>query len=122
MESPVDLQVNAGEQTHSGQLVLIGNGRLYGGSFELFPRADLQDGLLDVCVFPQVNFAGLLRCGTSLVWSKRVPEAAVLRLALKSFTLSSPVCAGFELEGEWVGELPVQFSVLPRALRVLAPS
>jgi hypothetical protein len=35
-------------------LVLIGNGRFYGGSFKLFP-ADMRDGLLDVTVFPRVT-------------------------------------------------------------------
>src|SRR5206468_6950812 len=44
--------------THSlvGELVMIGNGRLYGGQFKLFPQADLRDGLLEVCVFPRANW------------------------------------------------------------------
>jgi diacylglycerol kinase family enzyme len=47
----------------TGQLVLVGNGRYYGGTFKLFPKADLRDGLLDVTVFPKVNWAVLLRSG-----------------------------------------------------------
>src|SRR5205085_381763 len=48
---PALLTVNAGASSAAGSLVLIGNGRLYGGNFRIFPRADLRDGLLDVCVF-----------------------------------------------------------------------
>jgi len=40
----------------SGELVLIGNGRFYGGSFTLFPKATLQDGLLHVLMVPKVTW------------------------------------------------------------------
>lgn len=118
---PVNLRVQADGREVTGQLVLIGNGKLYGGSFQLFPLAELSDGLLDVCVFPRAGFSQLVGCGISLLLRRRVPESSVVRLAVKSFCLSSPQPAAFELDGELVGELPAQFGVLPRALRVLAP-
>ncbi len=57
-------RITAASRDHSasGALVLVGNGRLYGGSYRMFPGADLRDGLLDVCVFPRVNWLTLVRC------------------------------------------------------------
>jgi YegS/Rv2252/BmrU family lipid kinase len=62
-----------------GQMVLIGNGCLYGGSFRIFPGADACDGLLDVCIFPRANWLTLLWCALPLLLGKRLPESAVTR-------------------------------------------
>jgi len=101
--------------------VLIGNGRRYGGEFQLFPTADLRDGLLDVCVFPRVNLGRLVRCAPGLMLRGRLPESVVVRLRAATFTLSAAAPVAFEVEGELGGELPATFAVCPRALRVLIP-
>jgi len=45
----------------------------------------------------------------------------VRRFQAAEFTLTSGSEAAFELDGELVGHLPVKFSVVREALRVLAP-
>ena len=120
-EEPADIVVSAGANTARGQLVLIGNGRRYGGTFEIFAGADLRDGLLDVCVFPRANWWTLLRCGPPLLWNKRLPESQVIRLRAAAFELSSSLPAAFEIEGELAGCLPASFSVVRAGLRVLVP-
>ena len=45
-----EISATGGTHSVSGEQVLIGNGRLYGGPFVVFPKADPCDGLLDVCV------------------------------------------------------------------------
>ena len=67
LEKPASIIISAGAQTATGQLVLIGNGRLYGGTFKISPEADLRDGLLEVCVFPRANWFTLARCGPPLL-------------------------------------------------------
>src|SRR5450755_1504850 len=58
-EKKPQITVRANGQSATGELVLVGNGRLYGGSFAILPLADLRDGRLDICVFPRVNFWNL---------------------------------------------------------------
>jgi diacylglycerol kinase (ATP) len=115
------LSVFDGDRTVSGQLVLVGNGRLYGGNFRLFPQADLADGLLDVCVFPRVTWRTLIRCGVKLLLAGTLPENAVIRLQAQSFKLTSNSAIRSEVDGELAGPLPARFTVQPRALRVLVP-
>lgn len=107
--------------TVAGQLVVVGNGRFYGGSIEVFPGASLRDGLLDVCVLPTVthwrSFQGAMGVLTGRVhrfWSSRHFRSAALKL-------HSPSRVGFQLDGEFVGELPATLSVRPLALRVIVP-
>src|SRR5262249_20079644 len=50
-----------GGHSVTGEMVLIGNGKFYGGRYHIFPGADLRDGLLEVSAFPRVNWMVLAR-------------------------------------------------------------
>ena len=104
-----------------GELVLIGNGRFYGGPLEIFPGADLRDGLLDVCVFPRIQWPTLLRCAPGLLVQRKLPDSVVQRVRATSFELRGDPAAAFELDGEWAGLLPATFSIEPEKLRVIVP-
>ncbi len=106
-------------ENFTGELVLIGNGKFYGGPFEIFPRASLRDGLLDVCVLPRVNWPELLRCAPDFLARRKLPEQLVRRFRAAAFELSSATTASFELDGELAGNLPVKFSVEREKLRVV---
>lgn len=120
-EKQSNLVVSDGTHNVTGQLVLVGNGGLYGGTFHIFPGAEMTDGKLDVCVFPKVNWPTLLRCGLSLLTRGKLPEAVVRRLRVPSFTVIGKVSTRFEVDGELAGPLPARFKVQPAALRVLVP-
>jgi YegS/Rv2252/BmrU family lipid kinase len=112
-------QITAGTdgQKYTGEMVLIGNGKFYGGPFEIFPGADLRDGMLDVCILPRVDFATLLGCAPDFIARRKLPEKAVRRFRAAAFELSGE--SGFELDGEWIGSLPAKFSVEREKLRVV---
>ena len=112
---------SAAQARASGELVLIGNGRFYGGSFELFPKADPRDGLLDVTVFPKVNWQVLVRAGWGWLTDQLHSAAGCHTFQADAFTLTSSGQVPFELDGENVGHLPASFAVRRQALRVLTP-
>jgi diacylglycerol kinase (ATP) len=116
-------KITATDGTHSavGEQVLIGNGRLYGGNYRVFPQADLRDGRLDVCVFPRVTWWTLLRCGPSLLLRGRLPTSCVEAFQANSVSLTSPSPTPLEADGELLGHLPATFSVARSRLRVLVP-
>jgi diacylglycerol kinase (ATP) len=108
-------------QNATGELILVGNGRYYGGPFEVFPRADFRDGLLEVCVLPRANLWNLLRCAPGLLARRRLPANSVQRFRTSRFELAGDSPAAFELDGEWAGNLPAAFSVAREQLRVVVP-
>jgi diacylglycerol kinase (ATP) len=110
----------SGKSSFNGELVLIGNGKLYGGDFHIFPHADFNDGLLDVCIFRRTDFATLLRCGPDLLLRFKLPEGMVERFRAASFELSGDASAAFQLDGEGIGKLPAKFSIAGEKLRVIA--
>jgi diacylglycerol kinase (ATP) len=115
------ISVAGGGRTVIGELVLIGNGRLYGGDFRMFPGADLRDGLLEACIFPRVNWLVLARCAPKLLLQKRIPSGVAIHLQAASFTLTSSPPAPMEVDGDFVGHLPATFGVERSRLRVIVP-
>ena len=120
-EKQASILVSDGTRSVTGELVLVGNGRLYGGEFHLFPNASLIDGKLDVCVFPKADWHTLLKCGFPLLLTGKLPASAVIRMSTASFTLVGRNTARFEVDGELGCNLPARFGVQPSALRVICP-
>lgn len=120
-QAKITVTADDGRRKGAGELILVGNGRLYGGDFALFPGADLRDGLLEVCVFPKANWWQLLRCGPGLLLTRKLPPKAVEHFQAARFTFSSPTPVALEVDGEWIGHLPATFSIQRAALRVMVP-
>jgi len=119
--SPSKITAAGAGQSSTGELVLIGNGRFYGGKFKLFPKADLRDGLFDICVFPRATLATLARCGPGLLLWGTVPASVTRIFQADSLTLTSPSPTPLQVDGELIGGLPATFSVEPSRLRVVVP-
>lgn len=115
------ITVTDGARTLSGQMVVIGNGQLYGGNWRLFPLADLRDGVLDVSVFPRLDVERILRSTWGLLTNRLYQSGAVQHLKAEKFTLSSASPVLFHVEGENIGHLPATFSVKREALKVIVP-
>lgn len=113
--------VTAAGQTCGGEMVLIGNGRFYGGSHRVFPLADLTDGVLEVVVFPRINWPVLMRSGWALWRDDFARSADAIHLRGASVELQCPGRASFQLDGEQVGQLPATIKMHPERLRVLVP-
>ena len=109
------------DQEHTGELILIGNGKFYGGSFPVFHKSDLQDGVLDAVVFPKINWQSFPGHMLNFLRGALFNESGGIYLQGKEFLLTADQHAGLQLEGELVGELPAKITILPRTLRVVAP-
>jgi diacylglycerol kinase (ATP) len=109
--------VNSG----TGQLVLIGNGKYYGGKFPVFPDADPTDGLIDVSIFPRIDFPMLCRLGTTQLTGAHIQKAGVQCFRTDCLELTATSETPLELEGDTIGSLPATITVQPRALRIVVP-
>ncbi len=104
-----------------GELVLIGNGKFYGGRWNVFPNASLTDGKIDVCVFPKVGIWAAVRYWASLLMGNRKVPSWIRYFQSHVVELTSPNGAQFELEGDLAGTLPAKLGVEPERLRVICP-
>jgi diacylglycerol kinase (ATP) len=117
----VEVSVNGSGQRAVGAAVLVGNGRFYGGPFVLFPKARMDDGLLDVCVFEKCGYLDVLRYGQGILRGAHIDLGDVEYFQAERLVCTAPGTTPFELDGEDAGDAPVTFSIVPRALRVIVP-
>ena len=120
-EKQNQITVSNGSQSVTGELVLIGNGRFYGGRFRFFPRADFRDGLLDVCIFPRASWLALVKCGWGVMTYGMLTRAGATHFTGDKISITSPTRSLIELDGENVGELPATLSVQREVLRIIVP-
>lgn len=111
----------AGGCLREGAFALIGNGRLYGGPFPVFNRANLQDGLLDVLVFEKQSHWDVMRYFQAIAFGTHSGLPDVEYFQTSSLKVTSSGDVPVELDGEIAGMLPCVFSVESQKLLVIAP-
>lgn len=107
---------------HDGSFVLIGNGRLYGGPFPFFKQAVLDDGMLDVLVFKKLSYLDMIRYLQDVIFRSTITSPEVEYLQTPAVHVTSEDAVPVEIDGELIGNCPVQFKVRPLGLRVFAPA
>ncbi|HLM11348.1 MAG TPA: diacylglycerol kinase family protein [Reyranella sp.] len=98
---------------------MIGNTENGGGGMKLLPGARFDDGVLDLIEMGDVSRLGVLLGILPKLYSGnhvRHPKVRTSRGA--SFRCSSDVETLVDLDGEMVGRLPLEVTVLPQAFRV----
>jgi diacylglycerol kinase (ATP) len=104
-----------------GSFVLIGNGRFYGGPFEIFKDGRLDDGLLDVCVFEQQNPLALIRYIQGVLTGSHTKFHDVNHFKCNRVRIEADEVVPVEVDGELLGYLPCEFSLRKDGLSVIVP-
>ena len=120
--TPPVLRIESEEAvTKEGSFVLVGNGRLYGGRFPFFKEAVMDDGLLDVIVFKRLGYVDIIRYLQDVVFTPQISSPEVEYFKTKHLRVTSEETVPVEIDGELIGNCPVEFSIRAGGLRVLSP-
>ncbi|MBI4462755.1 MAG: diacylglycerol kinase family lipid kinase [Acidobacteria bacterium] len=102
--------------------IAVGNGQYHGGGMWVCPRALLDDGWLDVTVIGYVSPFEMLR-DRSALYNGRVYEHAKVEFhRARCLEATAEEETLIEVDGEAVGRLPIEISVVPQALAVFLPA
>jgi len=116
----VTLRVD-GEVVHEGPLVVAAaaNGQFFGGGMHVAPRAEIDDGLLDIVVVADVPKPKLLVKLPLLYSGKHLDDPiCVFR---RGRVIEAEASAGevlLDVDGEALGSLPARIESLPGALEI----
>lgn len=110
-----------GREPLQGSVVLVGNGKRYGGPIKIFPQASNQDGLLDVVVLRRHGCANIfMALGSLLVTSSDRHSKDLEYFQTESLTISSETDVPVEVDGELVScTLPLTVRRSESGLKVL---
>lgn len=103
-------------------LITVNNTRLYGGVVQMAPKASLDDGLLDVCIFRGQNVTqAFFRYFLGVLSRRHIYDPRVRYHQAKYIAIRSARPLPVHVDDEALGSTPVEFTVLSRSLRVMLP-
>jgi diacylglycerol kinase (ATP) len=99
----------------------IGNCRYTGSGWLAAPRANPEDGLLDLVVIEDVGVLEILKLApTVLADSDYLDKEGIFFARAKEIRVeASPGSLEFTVDGEVIGDEPAVFAVIPQALKVI---
>ena len=117
----ITLYLDGEERQVKAVNIAVGNCRYTGGGWPATPKANPEDGLLDVVVIETLGVADLLGLAPAVLEeSGYLDRDGVLFVRAKEILVDTqPPGLEFTADGEVIGNEPAQFSVLPRALKVI---
>lgn len=115
------LTLDGEEHTMRALNMAVGNCRYAGGGWPAAPRANPEDGLLDVVVIQDIGLPELLKLApAALARADYLDTEGVFFARAKEIHVeTTPPGLEFNADGELIGDVPVSFSVMPRALKVI---
>jgi diacylglycerol kinase (ATP) len=119
--SEIAIEADGESRRSPMHLVVVANGRYFGGGMKITPDADPDDGVFDVLVIGNLTKRDLVLTLPKTYLGRHLPhpKAELLRAATVEIEAEEPL--PIELDGEQPGTTPVRFEVVPRALRLRVP-
>ncbi len=104
-------------------MVIVANARVFGGGFKVAPRADLEDGLLNVVAFANMGFSQRVAALVKLLRGTHESHPLVSSLTASRLVYRFTSPPSYETDGEWNQARGTELTVesVPKALRVLVP-
>jgi len=118
---PLAVRLRSGDSMREEKVFFaaIANTPYFGGGMKVAPRAKLDDGLLDVCVVGEMSKFRLLRNFPKIYSGRHLGVGGVSYFQTESVRVETDGPQAVYADGEYVGETPVQATVVPKALRVI---
>jgi diacylglycerol kinase (ATP) len=102
-------------------LVTIANTPLIGAKNLVAPDASMEDGLLDIAVYPGFSKADLLAYFAKTAHEGSTPDGTIQRYRARKIKVKSSPKLDVAAEGIILGKGTARIKMLPGVLRVLAP-
>jgi len=97
------------------------NTPIYGGGMRIAPRAQLDDGLLDLCIVNNMNKLALLTLFPTIYFGRHLSIRQVSYSQTARVAVQTEPSTDIYADGEYVCQTPAEVSIAPRALSVIIP-
>ena len=114
----IDLVLDNGKVVEKGTLVVIGNTHFYGGTHQMTPFAEIDDGFLDLIVFQGKTQIGLVHFALNMISGQHLNMRNVKYYRVRKVELSSQKRTHLQVDGDPLGELPATSTVVHGVLEV----
>ena len=99
----------------------VANATSYGAGVRIAPAAKMDDGWLEVVLVQDVAWTRLVEAIPIVLTTGDLRFDEVMRFRCRRVVLRADRAVKVHGDGELLGESPVEFEILPRAVRVMVP-
>ena len=118
---PVKIQVSTRDRTENRKalLIAVGNAHRYGGGIKIVPEAQVDDGLLDVCLVGEISKLKVFFCLPIIYFGGHTRLKEVEYFQAGIVQIESDPALDVYADGELVCRTPVDLSLVRQGLRVI---
>ncbi len=113
---PVTVSVGERREERRVLTMVMANGCYFGGGMCIAPRADISDGFLDVVSVGDINKLDLLKTFPKIYKGTHITHPMVKIEKATRVEISSTEKVVIQADGEFLGECPASFQMMPAAL------
>jgi YegS/Rv2252/BmrU family lipid kinase len=117
--NPSLIQVTTAKETFSGFTVVVGKAHYYGGGFQITPKADITEPLLDVCILKSRTKKKLLRFISGVITKRHLALDDVVYRRVAKVTVTSRDTVYVQTDGDYCGTLPATIEVFRDAVSII---
>ncbi len=110
-----------GRERMEAQTVVLCRGKLYGGGVVMAPHADLEGNELHVVVLVKTGRPALLGFVVNVLRGRHLSSRNVVHRVTDSLWVRSTIPSAAQIDGEYLGPLPVRFEMTGKTLVLIVP-
>ncbi|MDH4262889.1 MAG: YegS/Rv2252/BmrU family lipid kinase [Spirochaetia bacterium] len=114
----IDLKVDGQSLNRQVQNIAIANGIFQGGGMKMAPDAILNDGLMEIILFENLNFFETIFLSKKIYSGEHIFHKKIKTFKAKIFEIQGEYNIPFDLDGETWGYSPANLSVIPSAIKI----
>lgn len=112
---------SAGYKENETLLIVVANGSHYGGNMCIAPQASIDDSFLDVCLVKNMRLPETTMFAAQALLQKHLIHNSVIIDRAKQIHIEADANVPVHIDGDVIGVMPVKISIIPGALKLLAP-
>ncbi len=110
-----------GEERMEAQAVIVCRGRTYGGGVIMAPSGSLEKNTLQAVILRRIGRFPILRFAGNALRGKHAGSPDILIRETTSVFVRSPIRSAAQVDGEYLGPLPVRFEMTDVPVRIIVP-
>lgn len=117
----IQLKIDDKEIESTITLLALANGKYYGGGMKVAPYADLEDGILDLCIINKLSRIRMLTLFPKLIKGKHEDIKEVSFYKGRKITLIAKEEIAVNIDGEIIKSQQIQCNIIPKGIKVIIP-
>lgn len=105
----------------NGSFVVVGNIKLYGANLKITPKARIDDGFLDVCIFKGKDVFSFVKFALGAFAERHIDTSGIEYYKAKEVQIKSKEKVLYHVDCEIDGTTPVRIKACPSVIRMIVP-